>query len=82
MLWVFIRMMMYVIFTLTGKKHIRQRDFNKRIVPLSPRIFIKQKARKVFFLYYQCVFFLKNQFQQGYNGYQFIYLNELRTGKY
>jgi hypothetical protein len=29
MLRVLIRMLMYVIFTLTDKKYIRQRDFNK-----------------------------------------------------
>jgi hypothetical protein len=75
-------MMMYVIFTLTGKKHIRQRDFNKGIVPLAPGIFIKQKSEESVLPLLSMRFFLKNQFQQGYNGYQFIYLNELRTGKY
>jgi hypothetical protein len=49
---------MYVIFTLTGKKHIRQRDFNTGVVPPAPGTFLSEQkcGQRVFFFDYPCVF--------------------------
>jgi len=45
MLRVLIRMLMYVIFTLTDKKYIRQRDFKNELFPYySGHSYLNKKA--------------------------------------
>jgi len=64
MLRVLIRMLMYVIFTLTDKKYIRQRDLNKGIVPLAPGHSYQKNMRIGSVFPRLSMRFLINQFQQ------------------